>query len=171
MMTKQTPLYFRDVSYLYSLKSHPTYGFCVGRNEKVQAIWGLVGWTTYLLVFSSTGDLLNVQQFSSAELGVLDSQGNSPDQILQAATRRFMQEYELSPEAVAVKRCWIGDAMIGIEDVTDNIKESIQFPSSFTDEELEDCSDSLNEWKADEQFVLWWAQSYYVSKEGDVETS
>jgi hypothetical protein len=164
------PCYFRPGTYLYNIKPHQGYYFCVGASKTLQALWGLIGETVYLVLFSPAGEIENV-----AAIG-----GNAFFQsphiethavLLQAASKRFIGQYGLESVKISVKRFWLENINVGIEDVSDSLKEMIQSPETFDAEELADCSESLELWKAEEQYVFWWEQTYYMTKEGDVTTS
>ncbi len=60
---------------------------------------------------------------------------------------------------------------VGIEDITDTIKEYLLNPSSFLKEEQEDLLNSFEEWKKLGQYAFWWGDNFYMGKDGDVESS
>jgi hypothetical protein len=167
---QEEPYYFRPESYLYLLQSHPSYYFCVGRSDAVQALWGLVGKEIYVIKFTLSGDLKDAGWLNQTDLLISESILDY-DVTLDKVTAYLQNEFHLVDQTISIKRFWLSEVNAGIEDVTDNIKECLLEPSSFTPEEIEDCQESLEIWKSDEQFAFWWDQNFYMSSEGLVEAS
>lgn len=166
----EEPYYFRPESYLYSLQSHPDYYFCVGRSDTAQALWGLVGEEVYIIWFTFSGDMREGELLNRADL-LASTDKLDHNIVLDKATLYLQHEFNLEDQKISVKRFWLGDMDIGIEDVTDNIKECLVDSSSFTPDEIVDCEESLEIWKSEGQFAFWWEQNFYVSLDGFVETS
>lgn len=164
------PCYFRSENYLYHIRTQPSYYFCVGASKSMQALWGIIGETVHLISFSITGDLLDVKSFGWNDFNSSIDE-KSYDSLIWAASLRFVKEYDLESDTISVKRFWIENLNAGVEDVSDTIKEMIQSPEIFDSVELADCTESFEAWKQEDQYVFWWEQNYYMSKDGDVETS
>ena len=58
----EKPYYFREESYLYKLKSHESYNFCVGSSMKIQAFWGWHDNFICLILFNTSGDLIEIKE-------------------------------------------------------------------------------------------------------------
>jgi hypothetical protein len=164
------PYYYRQNSYLYDIKSHPDYYFCTGYSDTIQALWGIIGEKIYLILFSRSGDLKTTKSFEAKEF-ISHFNSNLYDVLLEKVSHKFKNEYQLNEDLIRIKRFWISNLEVGIEDVTDNIKEFLLDPSEFQLDEQEDCKESFEEWKKEDQYVFWWEQSFYMGKYGDVESS
>lgn len=166
----EKPYYFRTEAYLYHIQSHPNYYFCVGASKDAQALWGVIGETVYLVWFSPKGDIQEIEAHPWSEF-ITSIDTRSYDSLLAAASLKFTDQYGLKTVPISVKRFWIQNIDAGIEDASDTIKEAIQFPERFNTEELFDSAESLEVWKSDGQYVIWWEQNYYMSREGAVVAS
>jgi len=92
--------------------------------------------------------------------------------ILKQVSEDLIREFDLAGDEIKVKRFWLPEYRVGIEDVTDDLKEYLQGDLGDVDSsELESYGDSLNEWKLDGMHAFWWEQSFYVNRLGVIETS
>ena len=147
------PYYFRSQSYRYSLQSHPTYYFYVGRSDTIQALWGLIGGDIYIFWFADSGELMRVEKFDINTLYSFSEKGNY-QQRLELATNHFRQKFSLKDCSILVKRFWNREIKVGIEDVTDGLKEFLVDETSFDDDEIDDYKDLLEDWKTERMFAL-----------------
>jgi hypothetical protein len=165
----QEPYYFRSELYQYLLQSHPSYGFCVGRSDEAQSIWGLGEEKIELIWFDPAGNFRKVEQISWSE--ILTIEEPDLDDILTKATEFIREKFNLKAETVSVKRFWLENLEVGVEDFTETIKEFLLDRTQFDEEEVTNYEEILEEWKSEDQYVFWWGQDYYVNKKGFVETS
>ena len=60
---------------------------------------------------------------------------------------------------------------VGVEDLSEDLREYAVSPDHFTATEQEERNDTLLAWKAEGLFVLWWGQDYFMNQDGDVTSS
>lgn len=168
------PYYFRKPGFLYSLQSHPSYWFHVGRSETQQAIMGLVGMKFYVIVFSDMGDLIEIQErpVVPPPPATFRHEGELDDWLYGFVDREVMQvrtQQGLADEAIHVKRFRLPKLRAGIDDLPDDLQEYVtRTPSSPAEDDLEEA---LEGWKEESLFVFWWGQSFYMNGEGAVTSS
>lgn len=166
--------YYRDPSSLYSLQSHPSYWFYVGRTETKQVISGLLGAMFCSIVFDDKGELTEVQErplavpLASPELGEL---GVLQD-LVASEVERVRNEQGLTDETIHIRRFRLPKLQAGIDDLPDDLQEYITSRdiSSPKDEDLEEA---IEGWKEEESlFVFWWgSEDFYVDGDGMVTSS
>jgi hypothetical protein len=71
---------------------------------------------------------------------------------------------------IRVKRFFLGELGIGIEDYPSHFGEILDDPGS-SDEYKDDVRDSMRLWDADGQFVLHWGNDYWLDDSGQVTSS
>ena len=163
------PYYFREERYEYKLRSHPSYGFYVGRSNNGQAIWGLGEDWIDIIWFDLAG---NFERFEKiAFIDFIKAEGFQSDILFEKANNFIYQRFNLIDETVSLKRFWLEEIETGIEDLTETMKEFLSEPDAFDDEETIEYKEILEEWKNEGQYVFWWGQDFYVNKDGFVETS
>jgi hypothetical protein len=110
------PYYFRALDYSYNIKSHSDYFFVTGVNANRQ----------FLLLEDSDFDLL-----------IFDKAGCFLERkiFLEPDCESVFRLVGAQEEMISVKRFWIEDLEVGIEDFPSFIKEYILEPSTY--DELE----------------------------------
>src|SRR5262249_29512776 len=167
------PYYYRYPTFLYPLRSHPSYWFHVGRSEAKQAIMGLLGTKFCVMLFSDEGDLTEVQE---RPLTTLPSQSGCASElgwlreIVEKEVAKVRTQLGLSDEPIRVRRFRFPKLQAGIDDLPDDLQEYIanRDPSAHEEEDLEEA---LEGWKEESLFVLWWGASLYVDGKGVVTSS
>jgi hypothetical protein len=165
-----SPYYFRDTNYQYKLQSHTTYGFRVGRSETSQAIWWVNNGYLEIIWFDSSGKFESTEGISNT-VYVKGDKVDDSELLFKKACDFMQQKFGLRDETISVERFWLPELEAGIEDLTDTMKEFLNQPESFSDEEKDEYPGLIEEWKKDNDFVLWWGQDFYVNGAGFIETS
>ncbi len=124
------PYYYQSSTYLYSLKSHPTYNFYVGRSDSVQALW-LDDWDIFLLLFNSDGDLEESKEFLHKDFSLTWNDKISEIHIKELSNN-IKSKYNLKNAPIKIKRFWLPKIRVGIEDISDLMKEFVLNPSEFS---------------------------------------
>ncbi|MBY0514149.1 MAG: hypothetical protein K2P78_09600 [Gemmataceae bacterium] len=168
-----TPYYFRKADHLYPVSNHPEYWFYVGRSEQTQVIIGLLDRTVAVLRFSPAGDLLGppevLRSFDATGDHTLDE--DELRELVEAEVETYRSQHGLDDEMVFVKRFRFPDRNAGIDDLPEEVQEVVQHPSRFSPADRADLEDTLQAWKDDDLYVLWWGQSFTVDADGLVTAS
>ena len=90
-------------------------------------------------------------------------------QILQRIAA-WQEELGLRPATIRIKRFFLDELGIGIEDYPDHFGETLDDPNA-SDEEKADMLESIGLWDAEEQFVLFWGNDYWLNGSGRVVSS
>ena len=164
------PYYFRDENYHYKLQSHLPYGFWVGKSDKFQAVWGVNNNYAELIWFDLEGNFVSLDKVAFDDTSKISNELDF-DEVTNKLIQNVRQKFGLADETILVKRFWLEKLEAGIEDLTETMKEFLTNSDSFEEEEAAEYKELIEDWKDEQQYVFWWGQDFYVSKEGFVETS
>lgn len=163
-----TPYYYRQDSHLYRLAAAPHYCWYTGRKRRQQLLLGVADDKFVKVAFDENGAVL---QFDSTIL----TKTQIPDWIETPTGPglAYQQLVDLGLECsdIDIRRFWIPDLRIGIEDLFDTGKDLRLNRASFTEEEFQDTLDSIEIWESLDQFVFWWHSDFYIGPAGQVESS
>jgi hypothetical protein len=82
----------------------------------------------------------------------------------------WQEGLEFQPATIRVKRFFLDELGIGIEDYPAHFGETLADPEA-SDEEKADVRESIRLWDADGQFVLLWGNDYWLDDSGEVVSS
>lgn len=82
----------------------------------------------------------------------------------------WQEELQFRSTTIRVKRFFLDELGIGIEDYPSHFGEILVDPGA-SDEEKRDLRDSMRLWDADGQFVLHWGNDYWLDDSGEVTSS
>lgn len=111
-------------------------------------------------------ELLQLQQMTP------DWHQHSLESLMNIATLKTQSKFEIREDAVIeIGRFWLPRIGVGIEDLSDTLKEYVVTPDHFSEEERNEYSHILSEWLTSGRYVFHWGQDFYVDAKGSVETS
>ena len=76
-----------------------------------------------------------------------------------------------TPGTISVKPFFLTECSIGIRDLPDHLQEFLDHPENADEEERRYYPEEVKEWRERGSFVLWWNEDYFLSKEGELESS
>lgn len=91
--------------------------------------------------------------------------------LIDKQKKEWQAELGFRPATIRVKAFYDGEYPVGIQVLPEHYKD-IETATWFRDEEdRQEFIKSRDRWLAEENFVWWWARDYYMSKDGDVEST
>lgn len=93
------------------------------------------------------------------------------DDMLLVELRIWQSEIGLTPSTISVREFFFPDRWIGIKDIPEHYQDVIERPEDYDEERRRQLQDDIREWSEDGSFVLYWNEDYYLSKEGELESS
>jgi hypothetical protein len=147
----------RPDDYLYTLRSEEAYGWWTGILRDGRQV--LV--SIEAVFFDHEGNLLAVDATGSVRLPTSET-----------PSWRDILGFKEGP--IRIKRFRLPEQQITIEDITDTMSEFLDdpCPESWSEEERQEYPELIREWLQDGQYVFYsGAGDYYMSRDGEVETS
>ncbi len=82
----------------------------------------------------------------------------------------WKNEIGLIPVTIKVKKFWLAKHLLGIEEYPSHFQEALSAPTIDVAEKTE-IINSIELWKEQNQFVLWWGNDYWLDQTGSVISS
>jgi len=163
-----------------------------------QVLMGLLCPKLVAVFFDADGNLLQVESRPLSRLpprqgaigvswetdvGVLSLEGVRPgpyqvyDPHFQAALTRdlaaWKREIQFQDAPITVREFFLDDRFLGIRRLPDHLQEFKENPDNVAkdEEERRGLEDRIREWESLGQFVLLWGEDYWMSRDGDVEST
>jgi hypothetical protein len=160
-MPLHTPFYFRPLGYRYRLFSERVYGWWTGIvHGKQQMLCG----PTAVLFFDQEGNLIRIE---NERLYPAPKEWCDSSRACVECSETWPKELQFKEAVVELKRFWLAERWIGIEDMPDGLAEFYTAPEWF---EME--PEDVQSWMESGQYVFYsGCGDYYMNSEGGVETS
>jgi hypothetical protein len=89
--------------------------------------------------------------------------------ILKALLQQWQEELEITSGTICVKPFEIPERGIGIRDLPDHYQEIVNGSTQYLDEEeLRAAQEDIRAWLEHGDFVLCWAEEYYMDHDGEL---
>lgn len=173
----------RDDRHLYRISTHEPYCFHAGTSrDGRQVLIGLLCPDLVALFFDSDGALLDLEKrpldFLRPSGVIVDGEAvegqvgtfDIHDERIPHHLRSWQNEIGFTPCTIAVRRFFVPELGVGIQDAPDHFAEILADPNSSKDEKR-DIRESMRCWNANGQFVLWWGNDYWLNATGEVTSS
>ncbi len=173
----------RDRSYLYAIQTHEDSFFHAGlAGDGRSVLMGLLCPYLVSIFFDAEGNLLEVQkrslEFLQARGVFVDGEPiegqvrtyNIYDERIPERLAEWQQSMGVFPSPIRVKRFFLPEIGVGIEDFPDHFTEILADPHE-TEEEKSSIRESMREWEEGDQFVLFWGNDYWLNGSGEVISS
>ena len=171
---------------------------CTGKTDDGrQVLMGLLCPELIAVFFDAAGDFLQVEPRALTQLpprqgvvrvswettaGVQSLEGIRPgpyqmydptfEETLARDLAAWKREIGFQEAPITVREFFLDDHFLGIRRLPDHLQEFRNNPESVADiEERREMEDRIREWESLDQFVLWWGKDYYLSRDGDVEST
>lgn len=167
----------------YPIQSHDAYGFHAGMTADHRQV--LIGVTCPYLVaffFDVEGNFACGQRrkleflqpsgvWVDGELieGMVRRYDTHDERILQCL-REWQEEIGFNPGVIRVKQFFVQDLVLGIDDYPSHFDDILEDPDE-EEAEQEEARESIREWAATGQFVLYWGHDYWIDAQGQVTSS
>jgi hypothetical protein len=144
----------------YTIQPDNHYGIYVGRDKTNRQIFaGTTSKLLIIVVFDENGDFLeaiekphNFGQFAAKT---------------ETALLQWLTEIGFSMQAISVKKFFLNQYSIGIQDFPDELEH---FQYEPTDDDSTEYQEYID-WQARGDFVLWWSRDFWCNEDGYITTS
>jgi hypothetical protein len=149
----------------------------VGISKTKQAIMKVKDDRFLIILFSSSGDLIEIKEIDIPEAMLSLRHQKQYDlqkmhDLIEEEVNLWRNRFDLKDGRIYVKRFWISDKGIGIDDWPFSIQEYIMEPEKFTPEEKEELEEELQGWKEEgDLYVFSWDNEFYVDGNGRIVSS
>jgi len=157
---------------LYSLANPQYRYFSTGvLADNRQVILGLQFPDIVLLFFDSLGNLLETTtrclSVTTRTIGEAGLTAAFQD-AYKLELEQIQHQLGLRPSTIRVKRFFLPDLEIGIEDLPANYLAVLKSPHEYEEEEVNYIKADIERWKSKGCFVFHWGTDYWMDKDGNV---
>lgn len=96
---------------------------------------------------------------------------DSAENEFSAYINEWQTDLGVVPGTISVKQFYLPERFIGITDLPEHYQEVLDHPENFTEERLQMLRRDIEAWRTNGQFVLDWDEDYYMSEEGDLDST
>jgi hypothetical protein len=167
----------RPKTRLFPIRPDPDFftGVC---DDGRQVIIGLLCPELVAVFFDGKGNHLGCEERPwSAAVGKLAGRkppykigGDRFRDLIAEQVREWQGELGARQSTIRVKKFLAGAHMVGIDELPGWAHE-IETATWMSDAERQQYREDRDQWVADGKFVFWWAKSYHMSKDGEVEST
>jgi hypothetical protein len=156
---------------VYNLGSNPSVFYAGRINNGNQVLIGVQLPEIVIVEFDTQGNFLT---FSVQDLpeGGQDSTSRAYNLEMSEIPLQVIQEtLGFTPSIIAIKRFFLEDRWIGIEDLPDHYQDVIDYPENYDEERLQELREDIRSWRENGDFVFFWCEDYYIDRDGDIASS
>jgi hypothetical protein len=169
-------------SRLYPIRPEQGYFVAGMTGDGRQVLMGLYCPDLVAIFFDASGDLIRHEahhlEFLQRSGVIVDGERiegmvgyyDIYDERIPPRIVAWQEELQFRSTTIRVKRFFLDELGIGIEDYPSHFGEILDDPGA-SDEEKGDVRDSMRHWDADGQFVLHWGNDYWLDDSGEVTSS
>lgn len=168
----------RNKDYLYTIQSDPFYYYTGVTSDGFQALLVLYYPSVITLLFDSDGNLVEVSETPLSESMQREAEryGFYDTFLQEGAERKILWHIEqrgFKQEPIKVKRFFLPQYHIGIEDFPEGFREILLQPSHYSTEDLLLAENASNRWLSEGMFELWLNPDSYrwIKGGGEIESS
>lgn len=158
---------------LYNIQNDAVY-FHTGRVKNGnQVLMGVLMPELVMVEFDGDGNYLGIttREIPKQFLSVINDIYRIEGYIQSALIENWQDEIGLMPGTISVKKFFLPDRWIGIQDLPDHFQEILDQPEVYDEEFRREIQDEMKQWLDSGNFVFWWGNDYYLNQEGEVESS
>lgn len=137
------------------------------QNDVYHYLTGHLGNGSQVLMIGDGSDS-GIPSFPRVEF---DAQGNVMVVHREEPTDLSAASAMFTPETICVKSFFVPDIWFGIQDLPDHYQEFLDHPENTDEAERLDWMESIEDWRERKSFVLWCNEDYYLSEDGELESS
>lgn len=153
---------------LYNIQNDDYY-FTTGCSSHRQFLIGFQLPNLILLTFDLEGNFLTLSLKDVAGRIPSLSAGNlyvSSDAITVEA-KKWANELNMTLQTISVKQFSVPEYWIGIKELPDHYQDVLNNPSEYGSD-LNELYEEIDTWRKRGDYVFYWNEDYYMSKEGEV---
>ncbi len=155
---------------LYPIQDHG-YDFRTGSvGDGREVIMGLLCLYLVAFFFDPKGNYLETQKRVLHFMKRHQPPYDIYDKRIEERLHVWQEEIGLRPKTIKVKRFMSADGA-GIEDLPGHYQQFLEDPSQFDEEGRQYYPELIRDWREEGSFVFWWAKDYWMSRNGEVEST
>ncbi len=131
-----------------------------------QALVGVQLPNLMVLLFSAEGDFL-----AAHTIPIASSDRSSIGDRAQQVVLEWEEASGFQPVTIRVKPFFLDELWIGIRDLPEHYQDVIDNPDDFEPYRKDELLEDIREWNRSGSFVFYWTEDYYMSIDGEVESS
>ena len=130
-----------------------------------------------MLEFDAEGDYLQastkviLQERHLAGTPLAEAPPGSAYDEFTAYAHEWQKELGITPGTISVKRFYLPELYLGITDLPEHYQEVLDYPENFSTERLQELQGDIEGWLGNGEFVLDLDIDYYMSEEGNVNST
>ncbi len=162
---------------LYQIATTIPYFYTGRLMDGTQMLMGVQPPNLVGVVFDADGNYLrtSLKQLSREQRPTLRDQPEvnpkSAEDEFSAYIYGWQRELKLIAGTISVKQFSLPERWIGIRDLPEHYQEVLDHPENFSEERLRELQGDIQEWRESGEFVLDWDEDYYLSKEGELDST
>ncbi len=162
---------------LYKIATTVPYFYTGRLMDGTQMLMGVQPPNLVGVVFDPDGNYLttSLKQISREQRPTLRDQSEidptSAEDEFSAYIYDWQRELKLRTETISVKQFSLPERWIGIRDLPEHYQEVLDHPENFSEERLQELQGDIEAWRGSGEFVLDWDEDYYMSEEGELDST
>jgi len=158
---------------LYSIDSYPI-DFVAGYlPDGNQTLSGVLYPDLAVIEFDSHGTFLRVltRPIPGELLELVNGIYRSDEDAVMDCLEQWRKELGIVPGKITVQRFSLPDLGVGIDDFPDDFDDVLSRPEFYGEESVQSVHEESARWQEQGNFVFWWGKDYYMSRDGEVEST
>ena len=127
--------------------------------------------------FDERGKLVHVEErvleeptlraFRAGQISKVELRGHYDSALL-----RWQREIGLTERPISINEFYLHDRAIGIEPVPKHLRDAVAAAArGDRSEDTRELAEQADEWARNEMYVLWWGKDYWMTKDGEIEST
>jgi hypothetical protein len=83
----------------------------------------------------------------------------------------WQSEIAFVPGAIAVRPFFLPDRWIGTAELPEHYQEVLDHPERFDEQRRRLLEEDIHRWREQGDFVLYWVEDYYLTRDGELTSS
>ncbi len=165
------------VKRLYNIMNSPPYFYTGHLPEGTQTLINVQLPDLFMVAFDADGNYLRTstrgisKERPLADVPLAEALPGSAYDEFTAYAHEWQRELCVTPGTISVKQFYLPECCIGITDLPEHYQEVVDHPENFSAERLQELQGDIEAWLGSGEFVLDLDIDYYMSEEGDVEST
>ncbi len=166
-----------SIKRLYNIRNSPPYFYTGHLSDGMQALINVQMPDLFMVVFDADGNYLRTstkaisQERHLSDVPLAEAPPGSAYDEFTAHAQEWQKELGVTPKTILVKQFYLPELHIGITDLPEHYQEVVDHPENFSAEHLQELQVEVEAWLGSGEFVLDLDIDYYMSEEGEVEST
>lgn len=162
---------------LYNIRNSPPYFYTGRLPEGMQTLINVQLPDLFMVIFDAEGNYLRtstkviLQERHLAGASVAEAPPESAYDEFTPCAHEWQRELGVTPGTISVKQFYLPERYVGITDLPEHYQEVLDHPEYFDADRLQELQGDIEGWLGSGEFVLDLDIDYYMSEEGDVNST